>query len=70
MDEKPNPVGALGAVVSRLTSWLETLLTLPTLSSVIHLTVVVPSVLMSKDAAAAFTVVAVPLVAGSLPSVV
>ncbi len=43
---------------------------LPTLSSVSHLTVVVPSVVMLKLALAPATVVAVPLEVGSLPSVV
>ena len=43
---------------------------LPTLSSAIHLTVVVPSVEMLKLALELLTMVAVPLVAGSLPSVV
>src|SRR4051812_15091273 len=43
---------------------------LPTLSSAIHLIVVVPSVVMSKVAAAALTMVTVPLEVGSLPSVV
>ena len=40
------------------------------MSSTIHSIVVVPSAVTSKDADAAFTVVAVPLVAGSVPSVV
>src|SRR5438067_13273473 len=44
--------------------------TLPTLSSAIHLTVVVPSALTSRLAVAALTVVAVPLEVGSVPSVV
>ncbi len=49
---------------------LETLETLPTLSTAIHLIVVVPSVVTLKLAVAALTVVAVPLVVGSVPSVV
>src|SRR5438105_11112850 len=44
--------------------------TLPTLSSAIHLTVVVPSAVTLKLALAALTIVAVPLEVGSLPSVV
>ena len=68
--EKLKVVGADGAVVSSSTSWLETLETLPTLSSAIHLTVVVPRAVTLKLALAALTVVAVPLEAGSLPSVV
>ena len=57
-------------MVSSWTTWLETVETLPTLSSAIHFTVVVPSAVMSKLAVAALTVVAVPLEVGSLPSVV
>ena len=69
------PVGADGAVVSSLTVWLETLLTLPTLSSAIHLTVVVPSVEMLKVALLPATsvplvTVSLPLIVGALPSVV
>ena len=56
--------------MSSLTSWLETVETLPTLSSATHLIVVVPSVVRLKPAVAALTVVAVPLVVGLLPSVV
>ncbi len=67
--EKPR-VGAVGALVSSLTVWVVTLEMLPTLSWAIHLTVVVPSVVMLKLAVAPATVVAVPLEAGSLPSVV
>src|SRR5438067_691370 len=58
--------GALGELVSRRTSCVWTVETLPTLSVAIHLTCVVPSAVMSK----LVPVVAVPLVAGSLPSVV
>ena len=69
------PVGAVGAVVSSLTIWLETLLMLPTLSSAIHLTVVVPSVEMLKVALEPATsvplvTVSLPLIVGALPSVV
>ena len=69
------PVGAFGAVVSSLTVWVVTLLMLPTLSSAIHLTVVVPSVVMLKLALAPATgvplvTVSVPSMVGSLPSVV
>ncbi len=53
-----------------MTTWLETLETLPTLSSAIHLTVVVPSAATSTLPLAALNVVAVPLVVGSVPSVV
>ena len=67
--EKPR-VGAVGALVSSLTVWVVTLLMLPTLSSAIHLTVVVPSAVTLKLALAPATVVAVPLEVGSLPSVV
>ena len=67
--------GAFGAVVSSLTIWEPTLLMLPTLSSAIHLTVVVPRVVMLKLALAPATAVplvtvSVPLMVGSLPSVV
>ena len=68
--EKAKAVGAVGALVSSLTSWLEMLEMLPTLSSAIHLTVVVPSVVMSTLAVAALTTVAVPLEVGLVPSVV
>ena len=47
-DEKAKLVGADGAVVSSLTSWLETVETLPTLSSATHLIVVVPSAVTLK----------------------
>ncbi len=68
--EKARLGGAVGPVVSSLTSWLETLETLPTLSSATHLIVVVPSVVTLKLAVAALTVVAVPLEVGLVPSVV
>ncbi len=69
------PVGAVGALVSSLTVWVLTPLMLPTLSSTIHLTVVVPSVVMLKVALAPATVVplvtlSLPLIVGALPSVV
>ena len=69
------PVGAFGAVVSSLTVWVVTVLMLPTLSSAIHLTVVVPRVVMLKLALAPATgvplvTVSVPSMVGSLPSVV
>ena len=72
---KVKPVGADGAVVSSLTVWVETLLMLPTLSSAIHLTVVVPSVEMLKVALEPATsvplvTVSEPLIVGALPSVV
>ena len=61
--------------MSSLTVWLETLLMLPTLSSAIHLTVVVPSVEMLKVALEPATsvplvTVSAPLIVGALPSVV
>ena len=68
--EKAKPVGAVGALVSSSTSWVWIVEMLPTLSSAIHFTVVVPGVVTSKLAAAALTTVAVPLVVGSVPSVV
>ena len=73
--EKVKPVGAVGALVSSLTVWVVTPLMLPTLSSVSHLTVVVPSVLMLKVALAPATsvplvTVSLPLIVGALPSVV
>ncbi len=69
------PVGAFGAVVSSLTVWVVTVLMLPTLSSVIHLTVVVPRVVMLKLAFAPamgvpLVTVSLPLMVGSVPSVV
>ena len=67
-EEKVSPVGAFGAVVSSLTIWLETPEMLPTLSSAIHLTVVVPRVEMLKLAVAPAT--SVPLVTVSLPLIV
>ena len=62
-------------MVSSLTVWLETPLMLPTLSSAIHLTVVVPSVEMLKVALEPATsvplvTVSLPLIVGALPSVV
>ncbi len=62
-------------MVSSLTVWVVTLLMLPTLSSASHLTVVVPSVVMLKVALAPATAVplvtlSLPLMVGSLPSVV
>ena len=73
--ENASPVGALGAVVSSLTVWVETLLMLPTLSSVSHLTVVVPRVESLKLALAPaisvpLVTVSLPLIVGALPSVV
>ncbi len=62
------PVGALGGVVSSSTTCEVTPLMLPTLSSAIHLTVVVPSLLTFRLAFAPAT--AVPLVTTSLPSIV
>ena len=65
---KVNPVGALGGVVS---IWIEVDCTedaFPTLSVLNHLIVCAEETW--KDAVAAFTVVAVPLEVGSLPSVV
>ena len=75
MDENANPVGAEGAEVSSLTSWLELLEMLPTLSSAIHFTVVVPSAVTSKPALAPgtsvpFVTLSLPSIAGALPSVV
>ncbi len=75
MAENVKPVGADGAVVSSCTVWVETLLMLPTLSSAIHLTVVVPSVESLKLAVAPATAVplvttSLPLIVGVLPSVV
>ena len=74
-EEKLRPVGALGAVVSSSTVWLLTLLMLPTLSSAIHLTVVVPRVVMLKLAllpaiSVPLVTVSLPLIVGSEPSVV
>ena len=63
-------MGAFGALVSSWTVWVWSVETLPTLSSAIHLIVVVPSAVTSKEADVVSTVVAVPLVAGSVPSVV
>ena len=62
-------------MVSSLTIWLLTVLMLPTLSSAIHLTVVVPSVEMLKLAvlpatAVPLVTVSLPLIVGALPSVV
>ena len=62
-------------MVSSLTICELTLLMLPTLSSAIHLTVVVPRVVMSKLADAPATsvplvTVSLPLIVGSEPSVV
>ena len=48
MPEKVKPVGAVGGVVSSLTICVVTPLMLPTLSSAIHLTVVVPALLTLK----------------------
>ena len=61
--------------MSSLTVWVETVLMLPTLSSAIHLTVVVPSVESLKLADAPATAVplvttSLPLIVGALPSVV
>ena len=75
MPEKEKPVGAVGAVVSSLTIWLEMPLMLPTLSSAIHLTVVVPSLVTFRLAFAPATAVplvttSLPLIVGALPSVV
>ena len=61
--------------MSSCTVWVETLLMLPTLSSTIHLTVVVPSVESLKLALEPATAVplvttSLPLIAGVLPSVV
>ena len=69
------PVGAVGGVVSSLTFWLETELMLWTRSSMIHLTVVVPSVVMLRLAlepatAVPFVTTSEPLIVGALPSVV
>ena len=69
------PVGAVGAFVSSLTIWLEMPLMLPTLSSAIHLTVVVPSLLTLRLAEPAstsvpFVTASLPLIVGALPSVV
>ena len=68
-------VGAFGAVVSSLTVCVEIEETLPTLSSAIHFTVVVPRATMLKLAAAESTSVplvttSLPLIAGAEPSVV
>ncbi len=73
--ENVKPVGAVGTVVSSLTVCVVTELMLPTLSSVSHLTVVVPSVVMLKVALAPATSVPLvtlsePLIAGAEPSVV
>ena len=54
--------------MSSLTVWLETVLMLPTLSSTIQRTSVLPRVVMLKVAPAPAT--AVPLVTASLPSMV
>ena len=67
--EKAKLLGALGAVVSICTVWLWIVETLPTLSSATHSTVVMPGP-TSTEAVAALTTVAVPLVVGSVPSVV
>ena len=69
------PVGAVGGVVSSLTVWLETPEMLPTLSSAIQRTVVVPSLLTLRLAELASTSVplvtaSLPLIVGALPSVV
>ena len=69
------PVGAVGGVVSSSTICVVTPLMLPTLSSAIHLTVVVPSLLTFRLAFAPATAVplvttSLPLMVGALPSVV
>ena len=61
--------------MSSLTVWVVTPLMLPTLSSVSHLTVVVPSVLMVNVALTPATsvplvTVSLPLIVGAVPSVV
>ena len=48
-------LGAVGTVVSSLTVWLETVLMLPTLSSAIQRTSVLPRVVMLKVALAPAT---------------
>ena len=63
-----NPVGAVGGVVSIWTVVVCTEEALPTLSVLNHL--IVSADETWKDVVAAFTVVAVPLDVGSLPSVV
>ncbi len=74
--ENTRPASARSArVVSSWTIWLETELMLPTLSSAIHLTVVVPSVGSLKLALAPATAVPLvttsePLIVGALPFVV
>ena len=67
-DENVKPVGAVGGVVSICSVVVCTEEALPTLSVLNHLIVVRDETW--KDAVAAFTVVAVPLVVGSVPSVV
>ena len=62
------PIVVVGAIVSIFTVFVPTAVMLPTLSSAIHLTVVVPSVETLKDALEPAT--AVPLVTSSLPSIV
>ena len=62
-------------MVSSFTIWLETPEMLPTLSSAIHLTVVVPSVEMLKVAlepaiSVPLVTVSLPLIVGAEPSVV
>ena len=67
-DENVKPVGAVGGVVSICSVVVCTDEALPTLSVLNHLIVVADETW--KDAVAAFTVVAVPLDVGLLPSVV
>ena len=66
--EKAKPVGAVGGVVSICSVVDCTEEALPTLSVLNHLIVAADEI--GNEVDAAFTVVAVPLVVGSLPSVV
>ena len=68
MAEKAKPVGAVGGVVSICSVVVCTEEALPTLSVLNHLIVTADET--GNEVDAAFTVVAVPLVVGSVPSVV
>ena len=75
MPEKVKPVGAVGALVSSLTTCVAGLEMLPTLSSAIQVIVVVPSLVTLKLAMVASTSVpwvtrSLPLIVGVEPSVV
>ena len=69
------PIVVVGAIVSICTVCVPTPVTLPTLSSAIHLTVVVPSaetlnVALDPPTAVPLVTTSLPLIAGAEPSVV